>query len=221
MSITSPIIPAIIPQSYADLMIQIGKISGLPEVHVDVVDGLFVPNISWPYNDNDNIDVTSAYEVLAPFSLEVDLMVDKPLIAAHAWLKAGADQLVFHIETISISALKDFTDTHDVTVGVAVSSATPLENLYPYLAVADYVQVMGIAKIGAQGQPFDESVISRVVTLSDKFPHVPISMDGSVNVATLSRLKLLKLHRFIVGSAIMGVVNPKDAYSTLTKILQS
>ena len=219
MQLTSPIVPAIIPTSYDDLMCQINKLRGLPEVHVDVVDGIFTPAISWPYVDSSVVAV--AYDLLAPFSLEVDLMVDKPLTAAHAWLTAGADQLVFHIETISISALKDFTDTHDVTVGVAVSSATPLENLYPYLAVADYVQVMGIAKIGAQGQLFDESVISRVVTLSDKFPHVPISIDGSVNVATLSRLKLLKLHRFIVGSAIMGVANPKDAYSTLTKILQS
>jgi ribulose-phosphate 3-epimerase len=219
MSLTSKIIPAIIPRSYDNLVTQIATISGLPEVHVDVVDGVFVPAISWPYREP--VDVTMAFGVLEKFSLEVDLMVAKPLPAALEWLKAGADQLVFHIETIESKVLENFTHAHAVTVGVALSSDTPLEALYPYLPFVEYVQVMGIATIGAQGQPFDDRVIDRIKSLREAYPSMPISIDGSVNNKTISQLKNLGLQRFIVGSAIVSAENPKDAYYELTKLTQS
>jgi ribulose-phosphate 3-epimerase len=216
MSFTSPIVPAIIPQSYDDLVAQVGKITGLPEVHVDVVDGVFVPSISWPYIGGD--DVVRAFDLLAVFSLEVDLMVAKPLPAAEAWLKAGADQLVFHIETISVEAFKAFTDECKVSVGVSLNSATPLSQLHPYLPYADYIQCMGIASIGSQGQPFDESVIARLTQLQNEYPNLPLSIDGSVNQNTIPLLAPLKLPRLIVGSAIMGAADAKEAYHTLTTL---
>ena len=219
MQLLSPIIPAIIPKSYDDLVQTIAQLRGLPEVHVDVVDGKFVSAISWPYIDNN--DVAKAYELLRPFSLEVDLMVENPIKAAEAWLKAGADQLVFHIESIEANVLKNFTHAHDVTIGVALSSATNLEDLYPYLPFVEYVQVMGIALIGAQGQPFDSTVSERIKTIQAKYPTMPISIDGSVNASTLLKLKNLNLHRYIVGSAIVGTENPQAAYRTLTHIMQS
>lgn len=219
MTLSSPIVPAIIPQSYDDLVRVVSQLQGLPEIHVDVVDGKFVPAVSWPYLHND--DVSVAYKLLAPFSLEVDLMVEKPLPEANAWLKAGADQLVFHIETIEASVLENFIQAHDVTVGVAISSATPLEALFPYLQFVTYVQVMGIASIGSQGQPFDSAVINRIATLRNKYPHLPISIDGSVNATTLPLLKNMGLHRFIVGSAIIGSTDPKVAYQALTNLVKS
>ncbi len=219
MQLSSPIIPAIIPQSYKDLVRLTTILSGVPEVHVDVVDGKFVPSISWPYKEND--DVSQAYELLRPFSLEVDLMVEHPLLAARAWLKAGADQLIFHVETIEANVLENFTHQHDVTIGVAISSATPLENLYPYLPFVEYVQVMGIATIGVQGQLFDTSVIERIKTIQAQYPTMPISIDGSVNATSLLELKHLGLHRYIAGSAIVGTENPHEAYRTLTHLVQS
>ncbi|MES2748785.1 MAG: hypothetical protein V4606_00085 [Patescibacteria group bacterium] len=219
MSFSSPIVPAIIPQSFADLQNQISKLRGLPEVHVDVVDGVFVSACSWPYSHHES--VITSFQLLEPFSLEVDLMVEKPLPAALEWLKAGADQLVFHIETIAPAVLENFVQQHDVTIGVALSSNTSLETLYPYLPFIDYVQLMGIATIGAQGQPFDISVLERISVLRENHPHIPISIDGSVNAETLPQLKNFSLERYIVGSAIMGADNPREAYRTLTALVQS
>lgn len=219
MQLSSPIVPAVIPQSFDDLVKIITQLQGLPEIHVDVVDGKFVPAVSWPYKEND--DVSKAYELLRPFSLEVDLMVENPLRAAEAWLKAGADQLIFHIETIEATVLENFTYRHNVTVGVAISSDTPLENLYPYLAFVEYVQVMGIATIGTQGQPFDSSVIDRIKAIQDMYPAMAISIDGSINPSTLPQLKNLGLQRFIVGSAIVGTSHPKNAYQELTELVRS
>ncbi len=219
MQISSPIIPAIIPQSYDDLLAQVKKIHGLPEVHIDVVDGEFVPSKSWPYNAE--ADVTEARELLSVFSLEVDLMVAHPLPAARAWLLAGADQLVFHTETISVEAFAQFTDECPVSVGISCNNDTPLSVLSEYLPHADYVQCMGISKIGSQGQPFDESVIERINQIHKEYPKLALSIDGSVNEVTLPKLTKLGLFRFIIGSAVIKADNPKDAYTKLTKISQS
>jgi pentose-5-phosphate-3-epimerase len=218
--ILSPIIPAIIPQSFADLVAQIAQISHLPEVHVDVVDGVFVPPISWPYN-TDNAIPASAYDLLAPFSLEVDLMVEDQLGAATAWLAAGADQLVFHAEVISPELLEAFRTQHDVTLGISSLNSMPLSELYRYFPFVDYVQVMGIAQIGSQGLPFDTTVLSRIAEIQKDFPKMSISIDGSMNAATLPTIAPLQLSRIIVGSAIMKQSDPLAAYRALVALLPS
>lgn len=212
--IISPIVPAIIPQSFADLKAQIAKITHVTEVHVDVVDGVFVPAVSWPYN-TDNAIVAAAHDFLAAFSLEVDLMVEDQIGAAVAWLAAGADQLVFHAEVISPVLLEAFRTEHAVTVGISACNSFPLEHLYSYFPFVDYVQVMGIAAIGAQGQAFDESVLTRITQIQTDFPNLPISIDGSMNSVTLPRIMPFHLSRIIVGSAIMGQPDPLAAYRQL------
>ena len=215
----SPIVPAIIPQSYEDLVSAVAVFSSLPEIHVDVVDGVFVDSLSWPYN-NDAIPA-QALHLLERFSLEVDLMVEDQLGAAAAWLGAGADQLVFHIEVLSLPAFLQFVTTHAVTVGVSAGNDTPLPTLYPYLKEADYVQLMGIANIGSQGQSFDTRVLERITQIRTDFPNLPISIDGSVNAETINILAPLKLHRLIVGSAIIGSKEPLASYHALNELLRS
>ena len=210
----SPIVPAIIPQSLTDLETQIARISHVPEVHVDVVDGVFVPFISWPYN-TDNAIPSTALDLLSPFSLEVDLMVEDQLGAARAWLVAGADQLVFHAEVISPVVLEAFHTHHDVTIGISSLNSMPLAQLYEYFPFVDYVQVMGIAHIGTQGQPFDDSVIARITQIQHDYPDMPISIDGSMNTTTLPKIKPLGLSRIIVGSAIINQPDPLAAYHEL------
>jgi len=211
---TSPIIPAIIPSTLSDLRQLVSRLAGLPEIHLDVVDGIFVPFISWPYNSQELPMV--AKESLDVFSLEVDLMVSKPLSAAHNWIEAGADQLVFHVETISLASFKDFTDNTNMTVGISSNNDTDFNILKEYLPYADYVQVMGIGAIGTQGQPFDVRALDRIVMIRENFPDLAISIDGSVNAETLPTLASLKLNRYIVGSAIMKHDDPILAYKKFT-----
>ncbi len=216
--ILSPIVPAIIPESFVDLEAQIAKISHVPEVHIDVVDGVFVPSLSWPYNIENAIPAV-AHGLLSAFSLEVDLMVEDQCGGAVAWLAAGADQLVFHAEVISPLVLEAFRTDHAVTIGIASLNTFPLEQLYAYFPLVDYVQVMGIATIGAQGQPFDETVLARIAQIKRDFPEMPISIDGSMNKTTLPRIIPLELSRIIVGSAIMGQSDPLAAYHALVEFI--
>jgi len=211
---TSLIIPAIIPSTLSDLRQLVSRLAGLPEIHLDVVDGIFVPFISWPYNSQELPRV--AKESLDVFSLEVDLMVNKPLSAAHNWIEAGADQLVFHVETISLASFKDFTDNTNMTIGISSNNDTDFNILKEYLPYADYVQVMGIGAIGTQGQPFDVRSLNRIAMIRENFPNLAISIDGSVNAETLPKLVSLKLNRYIIGSAIIKQDDQILAYKKFT-----
>jgi ribulose-phosphate 3-epimerase len=208
--ISSPIVPALIPRSQAQLHDFARVMFGVPELHVDVVDGKFVPFTSWPYIDGG--EPRDSFSLLEAFTLEVDLMVENPLPAARSWLLAGADLLVFHVETISAPALAEFASTTHVTIGISANNDTPFETLATYFPYVDYVQVMGIAKIGSQGQAFDERAISRITDVRAMAPQLALSLDGSVNAATWPRLAPLALERYIVGSAIAGRPDPKVAY---------
>lgn len=216
--ILSPIVPAVIPQSFSDLETQVAKLSHVPEVHVDIVDGVFVPALSWPYTEPSGIPAT-AYSLLAPFSLEVDLMVEDQCGAASAWLQAGADQLVFHAEVISPRVLEQFITDHAVTVGIASNNNFPLSALYEYFPFVEYVQVMGIAEIGAQGQPFDTRVLQRIAEIRQAYPTMPISIDGSINETTIPLLKPFLLSRYIVGSAIIGTADPLRSHQELSELV--
>ena len=103
-TITNPVVPAIIPKSADHLKETLQQFSFLHEIQIDVVDGSFVPFTSWPYEPIGNPSDLAAY--LEPFTVEVDLMVSKPVEAALAWQAAGAEMLVFHIESISFEELE-------------------------------------------------------------------------------------------------------------------
>jgi len=214
-----PIVPALIPTSAEQIRSVLAALSFSPEIHIDVVDGNFVPFVSWPYTEEGG-DPIEVHKTTDRFTLEVDLMVQSPLMAADSWLTAGADMLVFHTETIDLAAFTRFVESTRISIGICANNDTPLEVLVPYIEVADYIQLMGIAKIGSQGQPLDERVFERIAELKVKFPKHPITVDGSVNKETIVRLAKVGADRFICGSAIVGASNPEQAHLELAKLIQ-
>lgn len=211
-----PIVPAIIPKSAEQIITTLPSLSFSSEIHIDVVDGQFVPFSSWPYSPKG--EPKAVRHATDRFTLEVDLMVGDPLAAAESWLEAGADMLVFHTESISLEAFTRFVESTKVSVGISALNGTPLEVLKSYAKKADYVQLMGIAEIGTQGQPFDESVIERIKEIKTSFPNLSITIDGSVNKNTIKRLVEAGADRFICGSAIVGAVSPHEAHAELLKL---
>jgi ribulose-phosphate 3-epimerase len=208
-----PVVPALIPTSAEVVRTTLALLSFSREVHLDVVDGAFVPFVSWPYTPpGEPAEVMSTTD---RFTLEVDLMVSDPLSDAEAWVKAGADMLVFHVETVSLPSLKAFRSSHQVSIIVSALNDTPLETLSAYAAEADGVQLMGIAAIGAQGQPFDRRVLTRISEVKKQFPRLPITVDGSVNETTITELSRTGADRFICGSAIIQAAQPAEAYQRL------
>ncbi|MEN9920582.1 MAG: hypothetical protein RL538_475 [Candidatus Parcubacteria bacterium] len=214
-----PIVPAVIPSSEAEVLAMTKVLSFSREFHLDLVDGNFVPSVCWPYEpEGEPMAVKYATDA---FTLEVDLMVANPIKAARAWEKAGADMFVFHIESVDIASFIDYA-THapkSISLGVSFHGDTPIENIFPYVQYADYIQIMGIHTIGMQGQSFSEATFEKIERLKREFPNTPISVDGSVNEKTIARLIKAGVDRLIVGSAIVKQENPEAAYNALRELL--
>jgi len=214
-----PVVPAVIPQSESHLIEMTKLLRFSHEFHLDLVDGKFVPATSWPFIDGGEAIAIKPHT--DKYTLEVDLMVENPILVAREWITAGADMLVFHVETVDIYSFNDFV-THapkGVTIGVSFSGDTKVDQVFPYLEHAEYVQIMGIHTIGSQGQPFDESVFDRIEAVRTEKPDILISVDGAVSAATLPKLVRAGAHRFIVGSAIVGQSDPENAYYELTSLV--
>lgn len=212
-----PIVPAIIPSSLAAAIEATKQFCFSHEIHVDVVDGKFVEATSWPYEPAGEVIALKPHS--DAYTLEVDLMVEKPFKAARAWEEAGADMLVFHTESIDLASFKDFIEHSEITVGISFHGETGIEAVLPYVEIADYVQIMGINKIGAQGQPFSEETFSKIERIKKEFPGKMISVDGSVNDKTIARLAKAGVDRLIVGSAIIGADHPAAAYKHLQSLV--
>lgn len=208
------IIPAWIPKDRASIQECTETFAFVHELHIDVVDGVFVPNKSWPYLNSDSPTTVSA--LLTGFTVEVDVMSATPVEDADRWVEAGAQMLVFHVETLSCQSLAAFAAHNtEVSIGVSALNDTPWESLLPYLRKADYVQVMGIAHIGGQGSSFDERCLERVSAIKKEFPRLPISIDGSMNLETIPQLAAAGVDRFVVGSALVQATDVRAQYEKL------
>jgi len=212
-----PIVPAFIPQSESDAIATLKTLQFSSEIHLDVVDGIFAPQASWPYVSGSTPKSLKSHT--DHFTLEVDLMVADPLPAAVDWITAGADMLVFHTETISLENFKNFEAFTHVSVGISCHGDTSIVTLLEYAQYADYVQLMGIKQIGAQGQPFDTAVLETIHTVKQTYPDKPITVDGSVNATTIKQLRDAGADRFIVGSAITLQPDPEQAHAALSRLI--
>lgn len=208
-----PIVPAIIPKTKDEVVRAANELAFSNEFHLDVVDGVFVPFVSWPYQPTGEAKEVGPYT--DSYTLEVDLMVASPVPAARVWREAGADMLVFHVETISLEDFMYATALENCSYGISALNGTDYSVLKPYLQYADYVQIMGIAEIGAQGQGFDERVFLRIKEVRKDFPYMPITVDGSVNKETIKRLVEAGVDRLICGSAITKAEDKEKAYREL------
>ncbi|PIT96594.1 hypothetical protein COT82_02375 [Candidatus Campbellbacteria bacterium CG10_big_fil_rev_8_21_14_0_10_35_52] len=209
------IIPAIIPRSLDDLNKKYSQVKHFTDiVQIDVMDGKFVPSVSWPYvNNNEDKEKSVIAEI--DFNFEVDLMVLNPEVVVGDWIKAGAKRVIVHIESI-----KNFLEIFDaisgkVELGIALNTNTPNERIYQLIWKIDFIQFMGIEKIGFQGQNFDERVVKKITDLREKFSGIIISVDGGVNIENAPRLIKAGVNRLVSGSAIFESGDIEDTVSKL------
>ncbi len=112
-------------------------------------------------------------------------------------------------------------NTHGYKIGFGLTNDIALDFLDQHVKHIDFVQLMGIAKIGKQGQPFDERTLERAKKLSTKYPDLEIAVDGSVNKETIPKLLDHGVTRFAPGSAIASQSDPVSAYKDLLALLPS
>jgi len=208
------VIPAIMPESFEDLNEKYSRVREYAAiVQIDVMDGEFVSSKSWPYTA-----VQSPILNKIDFDFEVDLMVENPEKFIGDWIKFGAKRVIVHIE--SINRIEDvfLKIPSDIEFGIALNTTTLNEKIYPLVEKIDFVQFMGIEKIGYQGQEFDKRVLSKIANLREKFPRVIISIDGGVDLQTAPKLVKAGANRLVSGSAIFESSDIKKTISTIKNL---
>jgi ribulose-phosphate 3-epimerase len=211
------IIPAILPQDFAEIEDKVGLIKGSAgAVQVDICDGHFVPNFTWPYKKKDNtfeqiIREDEGLPSWEELDYEFDLMVDYPEKVVDDWVSAGATRIIIHIEAKGNVAEAVEKLAGRIDVGLALNIDTPIETIKPFADKIQFVQLMGIDHVGFQHQEFDEKVVKKVVAIKKAFPDLLISVDGGVSLDNAGALIDAGADRLVVGSAIFGAENPLSA----------
>ena len=230
------IIPAIMATSYEDLIDKVSAVKGITKmVQIDVMDGKFVDSKSWPYikaEDKHFLQIIKQEEGLPEWQdidFEIDLMIRDVENEASKWIAAGATRLVVHYKSEPEEVIKRvLKDSKDKGVEVALDFELDmsieeivkiLRNFKKEEIVLDGVQIMGIDKIGFQGEKFDHKVISYIKEIHKEFPELIISVDGGVKPEYAKPLSDAGVSRLVVGSAIYEGGSPHDAYEHFRAVL--
>lgn len=203
--------PSMLASDYANLEKELEKCEkgGADLIHLDVMDGHFVPNISI------GAPVISAMKKVCSVPFDVHLMISDPYFYAEDFIKAGADIITFHTECDSdIEKTIDKIIDGGCKVGLAVKPNTPVEAVYPYLDKISMVLVMTVEP-GFGGQSFMESVMPKVAAVRAKCPDIDIQVDGGINTETVKIAGKAGANVFVAGSAVFKSEDPAETIKTL------
>ena len=204
--------PSLLSCDFARLATEVARVedAGADWLHVDVMDGHFVPNLTI------GPPVVEALAKVARRPLDVHLMITDPLKYAPHYAKAGAHVLTFHVEVAGSAAgcrevIRAFRGEGVRQVGIALNPDTPVERVLDVLDEVDLVLVMSVFP-GFGGQKFMPEVLGKVRALRQRGFERHIEMDGGLNAATLPRCAEAGTNVFVAGSAIFGA---SDMRSTI------
>ena len=180
------------------------KRNGAKWLHVDIMDGHFVPNLSFGYS------WVKAMRKITDLVLDVHLMIDTPIKYAEEFCKAGADYLTIHVEADTpenIMLTLEKIRSLGVKPGIVVKPNTPAEAIAPYLDKVDLVLVMTVEP-GFGGQKFMEHMMPKlrqIRTMLDKVnPACHLEVDGGVDLTTAEICKKNGANVLVAGSAFYG-----------------
>ncbi len=200
--------PSILAADFARLGEQVAEAAaaGADWLHVDVMDGHFVPNISI------GIPVVAALRRFTRLPLDVHLMISEPERYIDAFAEAGADHLIVHIEAApQIDRLVRRIRAAGVKPGVTLRPATPLESILDILPEVDQILVMSVDP-GFGGQPFIPASLERIAALhAHRLAHglaTLISVDGGINAQTATPVVAAGADVLVAGSAVFTPSRP-------------
>ncbi|MDD5044958.1 MAG: ribulose-phosphate 3-epimerase [Candidatus Omnitrophica bacterium] len=197
---------SILSADFAHLAEEIKRVerAGCDLIHVDVMDGHFVPNITI------GPCVVRDIRQVARLPLDVHLMIENPEKYTAFFVKAGSDMLTLHAETISHPAFKKQKKILGrIKLGISLNPGTPFKKIIPYLDTADFVLVMSVNP-GFGGQEFIPSVLPKIKKIREIF-RGDISVDGGMNEKTAGLVKTAGANIIAAGSFIFKSKNYKQS----------
>lgn len=214
------IAPSILSADFANLErdVRLVESGGADYIHVDVMDGHFVPNITLGAN------IVSAIRPVTKLPLDCHLMIENPENYIEDFAKAGADIITVHVEsTPHIHRAIQMIKAAGVKAGVVLNPGTPVEAVKYVLAECDLVLVMTVNP-GFGGQSFIEETLEKITELSAlkeiKNYHYEIEVDGGIVPETAAQCKLAGADVFVAGSYVYNAENPLEQIQNLKDALK-
>ena len=214
------IAPSILSADFSKISdaVKIAEESGADVIHVDVMDGHFVPNLTF------GPQLVASLREKTSLPLDVHLMVDNPRSFIPLFAKAGADWISIHVEA-SVHLHKDITliKEYDKKAGLALNPATPLPLMNEIIEELDFVLLMTVNP-GRGGQEFNQSCHSKISQLRswirEQKLEIPIQIDGGVTLSNMEELIKDGADILVAGSAVFGEKNPSEAITKMKKLAE-
>lgn len=206
--------PSLLAADFANLESEIRKLEagGAQVLHIDVMDGRLVPNISF------GVPVVSAIRKVTTLKLDVHLMIVEPERYVEAFRAAGADSLSIHIEAVPdptelLGKIRDL----GAAPGLVLDCGTPISAILPYVELADILLTMSVPA-GFGGQAFHAEVLDSIRTLRRLArPDALIEIDGGIDVETIGAAAVAGVNMFVSGTSVFRASNYGDQMTILKK----
>ena len=197
--------PSLLAADFANMESDVKKVEkgGAQYLHIDVMDGHFVPNINF------GPQMVSAMRKISDLVLDVHLMITDPLKYAKAFLDAGADIITVHSEVApNMDKLLELVHQYGKKLAIAINPPTDIEVIVPYLDYADMALVMTVNP-GFGGQKFIADCVDKIKYIRKLKPELDIQVDGGINLDNLPVDMEAGANVIVAGSSVFGTPDPE------------
>ena len=205
--------PSLLAADFMNMEADIRKVEkgGAKYLHIDVMDGHFVPNINF------GPVTVEAIRKISDNVLDVHLMISDPLRYAETFLKAGADIITVHAEVKpDIEAIAEIVKKHGKKLAIAINPPTDVFEIDPYLDYVDMALVMTVNP-GFGGQKFITDCVDKIKYIREKAPELDIQVDGGINLDNVSVVLDAGANVIVAGSSVFNANDPAKACEEFLK----